>query len=180
MDLSTTYLGKKLKNPLVPSASPLSRDHSSVKLMEDSGAGAVVLESLFEEQIIHEKNEMDHFLSQGTDSFAESLSYFPESDMYNFGPDEYLEHIQQKRCSAAVCRELVIYRIIPEKCTGCQSCVKVCPTNAISGPRSEPHNLDEEKCIKCRACYEICRFDAIAGDAIRIVSGDEEVEAPAY
>lgn len=97
MDLSTTYLGKKLKNPLVPSASPLSRDTSSIKLMEDSGAGAVVLESLFEEQILHEKNEMDHYLSQGSESFAESLSYFPESDMYNFGPDEYLNHVRKAK-----------------------------------------------------------------------------------
>jgi len=97
MDLSTTYLGKKLKNPLVPSASPLSRDTSSIKMMEDAGAGAVVLESLFEEQILHEKNEMDHYLSQGTDSFAESLSYFPEGDMYNFGPDEYLDHIRKAK-----------------------------------------------------------------------------------
>jgi dihydroorotate dehydrogenase (fumarate) len=97
MDLSTTYLGKKLKNPLVPSASPLSRDESAIKLMEDAGAGAVVLESLFEEQILHDKNEMDYYLSQGTESFAESLSYFPDSDMYNFGPDEYLDHIRKSK-----------------------------------------------------------------------------------
>jgi len=88
--------------------------------------------------------------------------------------DEYLAHIIDKRCPAAVCRDLVVFRIIPEKCTGCQSCVKVCPTGAITGPRSEPHNLDESKCIKCRACYEVCRFDAIAGDAIEIVSGKQE------
>lgn len=97
MDISTKYLGKKLKSPIVPSASPLSRDVSSIRLMEDSGAGAVVLESLFEEQIIHEKNELDYFLSQGTESFAESLSYFPEAEMYNFGPDEYLEHIRKAK-----------------------------------------------------------------------------------
>jgi dihydroorotate dehydrogenase (fumarate) len=97
MDLSTTYMGLKLKNPLVPSASPLARDVSSIKLMEDVGASAVVLESLFEEQIIHEKFELNHFLSQGTESFAESLSYFPESDMYTFGPDEYLEHIRKAK-----------------------------------------------------------------------------------
>jgi NADH-quinone oxidoreductase subunit F len=84
--------------------------------------------------------------------------------------DEFLAHTQDKRCPAAVCRDLVVYRIIPDKCTGCQRCVSVCPTGAITGPRSEPHNLDEEKCIKCRSCYEICRFDAIAGDAIVIES----------
>ncbi len=84
---------------------------------------------------------------------------------------EYLLHVSEKFCPATVCRELLEYRVIPDKCTGCQRCVSVCPTGAITGPRSEPHNLDASKCIKCRACYEICRFDAIAGDAIVIRSG---------
>jgi NADH:ubiquinone oxidoreductase subunit F (NADH-binding)/NAD-dependent dihydropyrimidine dehydrogenase PreA subunit/(2Fe-2S) ferredoxin len=84
--------------------------------------------------------------------------------------DEYVAHARDHRCPAAICRELVIYRVIPGRCTGCQQCVKVCPTEAITGPRSESHNIDESKCIKCRACYEICRFDAIAGDAIVIAS----------
>jgi NADH-quinone oxidoreductase subunit F len=83
---------------------------------------------------------------------------------------EYLMHVKDKFCPAAVCRELVEYRVVAEKCTGCQRCVSVCPTNAITGPRAELHNLDASKCIKCRACYEICRFDAIAGDAIVIRS----------
>jgi NADH:ubiquinone oxidoreductase subunit F (NADH-binding)/(2Fe-2S) ferredoxin len=83
---------------------------------------------------------------------------------------EFISHVKDKRCPAISCKNLVVYRIIPGKCTGCQRCVKVCPTGAISGPRSEPHNLDQSKCIKCRSCYEICRFDAIAGDAIVIES----------
>jgi NADH:ubiquinone oxidoreductase subunit F (NADH-binding)/(2Fe-2S) ferredoxin len=87
--------------------------------------------------------------------------------------NEYLEHIKDNRCRATVCKDLIEYRVIKEKCTGCQSCVRVCPTGAITGPRSEPHNLDATKCIKCRSCYEICRFEAIAGDAIVIRSAEK-------
>jgi ferredoxin len=87
--------------------------------------------------------------------------------------NEYLEHIKDNRCRATVCKDLIEYRVIKEKCTGCQSCVRVCPTGAITGPRSEPHNLDAGKCIKCRSCYEICRFEAIAGDAIVIRSAEK-------
>jgi len=87
--------------------------------------------------------------------------------------NEYLEHIKDNRCKATVCKDLIEYRVIKEKCTGCQSCVRVCPTGAITGPRSEPHNLDASKCIKCRSCYEICRFEAIAGDAIVIRSAEK-------
>jgi NADH:ubiquinone oxidoreductase subunit F (NADH-binding)/NAD-dependent dihydropyrimidine dehydrogenase PreA subunit len=88
--------------------------------------------------------------------------------------NEYLEHIKDGRCRAVVCKDLIEYRVIKEKCTGCQSCVRACPTGAISGPRSEPHNLDATKCIKCRSCYEICRFDAIAGDAIVIRTAERK------
>jgi len=86
---------------------------------------------------------------------------------------EYVEHVVNVYCPALICRSLIEYYVIPEKCTGCQRCVSVCPTGALTGPRSEPHNLDTSKCIKCRACYEICRFDAIAGNAIIIRSRDE-------
>jgi dihydroorotate dehydrogenase (fumarate) len=99
-DLSTQYLGLKLKNPLVVSASPLSERIDNIRQMEDSGAGAVVLESLFEEQIALESQQLDLALSSGTESFAESLSYFPDMSGYNLGPDGYLEHI--RRAKAAV------------------------------------------------------------------------------
>jgi len=91
--------------------------------------------------------------------------------------EEYINHIKEKYCEATVCQDLIEYRVIAENCTGCQLCVSVCPTGAITGPRSEPHNLDPSLCIKCRACYEICRFDAIAGDAIIISSGRSAADA---
>jgi len=87
---------------------------------------------------------------------------------------EYVEHMDQYFCKALVCRSLIEYTVIKERCTGCQRCVSVCPTGAITGPRSEPHNLNAAKCIKCRACYDVCRFDAIAGNAIVITSRKEE------
>jgi ferredoxin len=87
--------------------------------------------------------------------------------------DEYKAHIHDKRCQALICKALVTYCVIADNCTGCQRCVSVCPTGAITGPRKEPHHVDINKCIKCRACYEICRFDAIAGDAIRIETKEE-------
>ncbi len=102
MDLSTTYLGLKLKNPVVPSASPMSRTVDGIKAMEDYGASAVVLYSLFEEQIRHETNELDHFLSYGTESYAEAISYFPKKEDYFLGPEEYLKHIQNVKRSVDI------------------------------------------------------------------------------
>jgi dihydroorotate dehydrogenase (fumarate) len=95
IDLSTTYLGLSLKNPIVPSASPLSRDVGTVRQLEDSGASAIVMYSLFEEQIKHEAGELTHYLERGEESFAESLSYFPRAEEYAVGPEEYLEHIRK-------------------------------------------------------------------------------------
>src|SRR2546423_9571890 len=92
-DLTTTYLGLHLKNPLVASASPLSKNIDIVRRLEDAGASAVVMYSLFEEQITHESYEMDHYLNRGTDSYAESLSYFPDLVTYNLGLEPCLEHL---------------------------------------------------------------------------------------
>ena len=78
MDLTTRYMGLTLKNPIVPSSSPLSHTVESIRQLEDAGAAAVVMYSLFEEQINCESYYLDHYLGQGIDSFGESLSYFPE------------------------------------------------------------------------------------------------------
>ncbi|MGA2265030.1 MAG: dihydroorotate dehydrogenase-like protein [Phycisphaerae bacterium] len=93
MDLSTTYMGLKLTSPLVASASPLCMDVGEVRKMEDHGAGAVVLASLFQEQIEHDAEELDFYLHYGTDRWAESLTYFPHKEDYKLGPEAYLAHI---------------------------------------------------------------------------------------
>ena len=97
VDLSTTYLGLALKNPLVVSPSPLCEKIDNIRQMEDAGASAVVLPSLFEEQITLESHHLDRYLSHGTESFAESLTYFPDMIDYNLGPDGYLELIRRAK-----------------------------------------------------------------------------------
>jgi len=101
-DLSTTYLGLKLKNPLVASASPFPKKLENIRRMEAAGLSAVVLHSLFEEQITFESNELDHFLNAGTESFAEALTYFPDLEKYNIGPEPYLELIRKARESVQI------------------------------------------------------------------------------
>ena len=96
-DLSTTYLGMNLKNPLVVSAGPLCKDIGNVLRMEDAGASAVVLHSLFEEQITLESQDLDRNLSAGAESFAESLSYFPDMGSFQIGPEGYIEHIRKAK-----------------------------------------------------------------------------------
>jgi dihydroorotate dehydrogenase (fumarate) len=102
IDLTTKYLGMTLKNPLVVSASPLSEDLGNIRRMEDCGAAAIVLPSLFEEQIHVESDTLDRFLFQGTESFAESLTYFPDMTGYNLGPDGYLEHVRKAKQAASI------------------------------------------------------------------------------
>ena len=97
MDLTTTYLGLKLRTPLVAAASPLSEEIDNIKRMEDAGASAVVLYSLFEEQLRQDRAELAHHLEQGTESFAEALTYFPEPEEFHLGPEEYLKHIAKAK-----------------------------------------------------------------------------------
>ena len=97
MDLTTTYMGLNLKHPLVASAGPISKTLDGIKRLEDAGAAAVVLFSLFEEQIRYENESFDYLLEAGTESFGESLSYFPAIEDYRMGPDAYLDLIRQAR-----------------------------------------------------------------------------------
>lgn len=96
-DLSTTYLGLRLKNPLVVSPSPLCESLENLRRMEGAGAGAIVLHSLFEEQIHLEGRALDRHLTRGEESYGEALNYFPDLTDYNLGPEHYLDHIQRAK-----------------------------------------------------------------------------------
>jgi len=102
IDLTTKYLGLALKNPLVASASPLCDSMDRIRRLEDHGIGAVVLPSLFEEQLTLESETLDADLFRGSESFAESLGYFPDLTTYNLGPDGYLELIRTAKASVSI------------------------------------------------------------------------------
>jgi ferredoxin len=78
--------------------------------------------------------------------------------------DEYEAHIVEKRCPGLICKSLIEYSVIEDKCKGCQKCMNLCLTGSITGNWKEPHIIDNSKCTKCRTCYEVCPFDAISGD----------------
>lgn len=100
--LSTTWMGLSLRNPLVASASPLTRKVEGAKKLEDGGIGAIVVYSLFEEQFLHEQKELDHFLARATNAHPEALDYFPDLGNYNLGPEEYLKHVAAIRKAVTV------------------------------------------------------------------------------
>jgi dihydroorotate dehydrogenase (fumarate) len=102
VDLTTTYLGLKLRTPLVASASPLSREVEGIRRLEDAGASAVVLYSLFEEQLRQEELDLEYHLAAGTESFAESLTYFPQPSEFHTGPEGYLEHIRKAKQAVGI------------------------------------------------------------------------------
>ena len=102
VDLSTAYLGLKLKSPLVVSSSPLTESPETIQRLEEAGAAAVVLPSIFEEQLTLESDALDRDLNRGTESFAESLSYFPEYEDYRQGQDAYLSQIQRAKSACSI------------------------------------------------------------------------------
>jgi dihydroorotate dehydrogenase (fumarate) len=95
MNLATRYMGLELKNPLIASASPLTGELGNIRQLEDSGAAAIVLPSIFEEQIEAQIQRCDHLISVGSDSSPEALSYFPQLASYRVGPDHYLDLINR-------------------------------------------------------------------------------------
>src|ERR1051326_3322387 len=97
MDLTTTYLGLTLRTPLVPSASPLSEEIDTIRQLEDAGAPAIVLYSLFEEQLRQDRFELHQHMEAGTFSFPEALTYFPEPEQFHLGSDAYLKHISKAK-----------------------------------------------------------------------------------
>ena len=101
-DLTTTYLGLELKNPLVASASPLSKKVEHAKKLEEAGVSAIVMYSLFEEQIIHDSLELDHYLTRGTHAFAEAMTYLPDLGTYNMGPEKYVDHISALKKAVSI------------------------------------------------------------------------------
>jgi dihydroorotate dehydrogenase (fumarate) len=161
MDLTTKYMGLSLKNPIVPSASPLSESVDSVKALEDAGAAAVVVYSLFEEQITHESGELDHYLSYGTESYAEATSYFPEPEDFKMGPVEYLDHIAnlKKACDIPIIGSLngvsnggwvkFAQNIEQAGADGLELNVYYIPTNAnLTGSEVETMYSDTLKAVK--------------------------------
>lgn len=102
MNLSTTYMGFDLPHPLIPGASPLSDNLDSVRRLEDAGAPMLVMHSLFEEQIVREEIAITRSIDLPKESYAEALSYFPESDDFELGPDQYLEHLRRVKAAVSV------------------------------------------------------------------------------
>ena len=102
MNLTTNYLGFKLRTPLVPSASPLSEKIDNIKRMEDAGASAIVFHSLFEEQVRRDHHDLQFYLDQGTESYPEPLTFFPDQADFKVGPEAYLEHLAQAKIAVHI------------------------------------------------------------------------------
>jgi ferredoxin len=75
--------------------------------------------------------------------------------------DEYEAHIRDKACPAGVCKQLITFYIVPEKCPGCSLCARYCSSSAISGEKGKPYSIDTDKCLSCGVCRDVCNFDAV-------------------
>jgi NADH-quinone oxidoreductase subunit F len=85
----------------------------------------------------------------------------PVLSTIRFFKDEYRAHIEEKKCPAGICKDLIEMSILPDKCTGCMRCAAECPVGCISGEKKEVHIIDQSRCTKCGACYDACRFEAV-------------------
>ena len=141
-DLSTTYLGLELQNPLVASASPLSKKLDGARKLEDAGVAAIVMYSLFEEQVIHESLELDHYLTSGSDAFSEAMSYLPDAGTYSLTPDKYLEDTRYRQFERRLQRRLDALR--PPH-SGC-GCGRAGTKSVFYGYRSQHEKR------RCRVC----------------------------
>jgi len=105
--------------------------------------------------------DLARILSDGSLCALGTTAANPVLTTLRYFRDEYIAHIEEKRCPAGVCQALVQYSIDPEKCEGCLRCLRECPTGAITGDKRKPHTLDQSKCFKCGACYDVCKFGAV-------------------
>ncbi len=112
-------------------------------------------------QDIDDLEELCHYIKENSLCGLGQTAPNPVLSTLHFFRDEYVAHVTEKRCPAGVCKSLLSYAVVAEKCKGCTACARVCPVGAISGTVKNPHVIDTSKCIKCGACMEKCRFGAI-------------------
>ena len=124
-------------------------------LLEDIGEGRGTKETIIQIEKVADVVESTSLCALGTSGVNPVLSTL------RYFRDEYLAHVDEKRCPAGVCKALITFGILEERCTGCRICAVKCPQDAISGEKREVHTIDQELCIKCGICRDVCRFDAV-------------------
>ena len=106
-------------------------------------------------------NDLAELIAEGSLCGLGGTAANPVLSTMRYFKDEYEAHIHDKKCPAGVCKSLILYSVLEEKCTGCGLCLRKCPQDAVSGEKKQPHHIDQETCIKCGVCYDQCRFEAI-------------------